>query len=83
MSTVRTKMAAGALGTKVHFYIQSIVLLFKVEYFYFSPCKGLFCTRTVMKLPLVFFLFVFIINMFSQTLSVFGSKLLVCNAALE
>lgn len=26
------------------FYIQLIVLLFRVEYFYFSPCQGLFCT---------------------------------------
>lgn len=46
-------------------YTVNIVLLFKVEYFYFSPCQGLFCTRTLMKFATgVFFLF-------SQTWSMF------------
>lgn len=41
--------AAGALGAKLGFYTRLIALLNKLEYFYFSPCQGLFCTRTVMK----------------------------------
>lgn len=84
--TVRAKMVVGALGTKYIFYIQLIVLLFKVEYFYFSPCKGLFCTRTVWSLPLVFcFVSVLFLRsmFFPQTLSIFGSRLLVRKAALE
>lgn len=52
------------------FYIQLIVLLFKVEYFYFSPCQGLFCTCTVMKFATGVLLFIFMINVFSDIVNV-------------
>lgn len=41
ISTVITKKGFGTLGTGIHFYIQLIILLLRVEYFYFSPCQGL------------------------------------------
>lgn len=80
-----TKKGIGALGTGVQFYIQFIVLLFKVKYFYFSPCQGLFCTCTVTTVATGVLLHLFFLNdksVFSD-MSVFGSELLVCHATFE
>lgn len=43
ISTVITKLVVGALGTEVHFYIQLIVLLFKVEFLFLHTHSNEVC----------------------------------------